>query len=270
VTGVGTIMPRVFVTTSWDDEDRSGLKVADVLNRHGLCGTFYVPTGRLGRDPFFTAADLRTLSVAGFEIGAHTVSHAILTEVAPEELVHEVGDCKVALQQILGTEVTMFCYPKGRFNAEVVCAVDHAGYRGARGTQMLISSTAFDCFAIPTTVQAYPHRRSNYVRNLIRLGAFGALVQSVPDLIGFDGWLELGKKTFDRVLRQGGVWHLYGHPWEIEKLGLWGQLEEMLQYVSNRSGVQYVTNGQLLESVMGRAPKRTGLAETEPKSVIHS
>jgi peptidoglycan/xylan/chitin deacetylase (PgdA/CDA1 family) len=261
-------MPRVFVTTSWDDADRSGLKVADVLNRHGLRGTFYVPTGRLGHDPFFTAADLRTLSVAGFEIGAHTVSHAILTEIGPEELKHEVGDCKVVLQQILGAEVTMFCYPKGRFNAEVVSAVKLAGYRGSRGTQMLDSTSVFDRFAMPTTVQAYPHRRSNYVRNLIRLGAFGALFESVPDLVGFDGWLELGKKRFDRVMSHGGIWHLYGHPWEIEKLGLWEQLGEMLQYVSNRSGVEYVTNGQLLELVMGSVPGKTGLAETEPQSAI--
>ena len=261
-------MPRVFVTTSWDDEDRSGLRVADMLNRHGLRGTFYVPTGRLGNDPFFNPADLRTLSASGFEIGAHTVSHAILTEIGPEELKHEVGDCKVVLHQILGAEVTMFCYPKGRFNAEVMSAVEHAGYRGARGTQMLDSTTAFDRFAMPTTVQAYPHRRSNYLRNLIRLGAFGALFESVPDLIGFDGWLELGKKRFDRVMRHGGIWHLYGHPWEIEKLGLWEQLGEMLQYVSNRSGVKYVTNGQLLELVMGSVPGKTGLAETEPQSAI--
>jgi peptidoglycan/xylan/chitin deacetylase (PgdA/CDA1 family) len=247
-------MPRVFVTTSWDDEDRSGLRVADVLNRYGLRGTFYVPTGKLGHDPFFTAADLRTLSVAGFEIGAHTVSHAILTEIGREELMREVGDCKAELQQILGAEVTMFCYPKGRFNAKVVSAVEQAGYRGARGTQMLDS--------------AYPHRRSNYVRNLIRLGAFGALFESVPDLIGFNGWLELGKKRFDRVMRRGGIWHLYGHPWEIEKLGLWDQLGEMLQYVSNRSGVEYVTNGQLLELVMGSVPKKTGVAETGPQSAI--
>jgi peptidoglycan/xylan/chitin deacetylase (PgdA/CDA1 family) len=261
-------MPRVFVTTSWDDEDRSGLRVADMLNRHGLRGTFYVPTGRLGNDPFFSPADLRTLSAAGFEIGAHTVSHAILTEVGPEELKHEVGDCKGELQRILGAEVTMFCYPKGRFNAEVMSAVEHAGYRGARGTQMLASTSAFPRFAMPTTVQAYPHCRSNYVRNLIRLGAFGALFESVPDLIGFDGWLELGKKRFDRVMRHGGIWHLYGHPWEIEKLGLWEQLGEMLQYVSNRSGVEYVTNGQLQGLVMGSVPGKTGLAETEPQSAI--
>jgi peptidoglycan/xylan/chitin deacetylase (PgdA/CDA1 family) len=263
-------MPRVFVTTSWDDEDRSGLKVAELLSRNRLTGTFYVPTGRLGRDPFFAADDLRTLFAAGFEIGAHTVSHALLTGLGPEELTREIGECKTVLQQILGAEIKMFCYPKGRFNAEVVSAVRRAGYRGARSTQMLTSSSAFVRFAMPTTLQAYPHGRSNYVRNLVRLGAVRVLLQSIPDLVRFQDWLGLGKARFDRVLRHGGVWHLYGHPWEIEKLGLWDQLREMLEYVSNRSGVQYVTNGRLLDLVRGDVPSGAEkLAETDPQSLIH-
>jgi peptidoglycan/xylan/chitin deacetylase (PgdA/CDA1 family) len=263
-------MPRVFVTTSWDDEDRSGLKVAEVLSRYGLRGTFYVPTGRLGSDPFFTAADLRALSAAGFEIGAHTVSHPILTELGLEKLEREVGECKTALQQMVGIDVTMFCYPKGRYNSEVVSALRGAGYWGARGTQMLASTLDFDRFAMPTTVQAYPHRRSNYIRNLIRLGAVGALLSAVPDLLSFHDWLQLGKARFDRVLREGGVWHLYGHPWEIEKLGLWNQLGEMLQYVSHRTGVEYVTNGQLLSLVKGDISAGTELATADSRSVIHS
>jgi hypothetical protein len=123
---------------------------------------------------------------------------------------------------------------------------------------------------MPTTVQTYPHGRSNYVRNLIRIGAFGFLLKSVPDLVRFQDWFQLGKAKFDRVLQTGGVWHLYGHPWEIEKLGLWAQLSEMLEYVSNRSGVQYVTNGQLLELVKGDAATAAEqLAETRRQSVVH-
>jgi peptidoglycan/xylan/chitin deacetylase (PgdA/CDA1 family) len=268
-------MPRVFVTTSWDDDDRSGLKVAELLSRHRLRGTFYVPTGKLGSDSLFTAEDLRALSAVGFEIGAHTVSHAILTGLGPQELTREISECKKVLQQIVGTEIIMFCYPKGRFNAEVVHAVQHAGYRGARGTQMLASNNAFHRFAIPTTVQAFPHRRSNYVRNLVRLGAVRALLESVPDLVRFQDWLGLGKARFDRVLRDGGVWHLYGHPWEIEKLGLWAQLEEILEYVSNRTGVLYVTNGQLLDLIKGDAPAGSAkLSDSHsqsnrPQSVVH-
>src|ERR1700722_7677547 len=219
-------MPRVFVTTSWDDEERSGLKVAELLSRSRLPGTFYVPTGKLGQGTSFTGGDLRTLAASGFEIGAHTVSHAILTEVIASECAREVGACKLTLQEIVGAEIRMFCYPKGRFNRDIMKTVERAGYRGARGTQMLTSTTVFDRFAIPTTLQAYPHRRSNYVRNLVRLKAFDVLLRSIPDLISFQDWLRLGQVSFDRTLRNGGVWHLYGHPWEIEKLGLWDQLRE--------------------------------------------
>jgi peptidoglycan/xylan/chitin deacetylase (PgdA/CDA1 family) len=255
-------MPRVFVTTSWDDEDRTGLKVAESLRRFRLAATFYVPTGKLGQGHSLAAADLRTLAAAGFEIGAHTVSHAILTEVGPDELAREVGDCKATLQEIVGAEIGMFCYPKGRFNRAVVKAVERAGYRGARGTQMLASAAAFDRFAMPTTLQAYPHRRSNYARNLVRLGALGALLKSVPDLIGFQDWLRLGQVSFDRVLRNGGVWHLYGHSWEIEKLGLWDRLNEMLEYVSGRNGVEYVTNGELLDAAKGDVRATSEVVQT--------
>jgi peptidoglycan/xylan/chitin deacetylase (PgdA/CDA1 family) len=263
-------MPNVFVTTSWDDEARSGLKVAELLSRNQLRGTFYVPTARLGQDSFFSDVDLRALSATGFEIGGHTVSHAILPGLSPQELDREVGNCKAGLEEILGSEITMFCYPRGRFNRDVVGAVERAGYAGARSAQMLSSSATFDRFAMPTTLQAYPHRRSNYVRNLVRLRAAGALLKSVPDLLRFGDWLQLGKATFDRVVHDGGAWHLYGHPWEIEKLGLWPELREMFEYISHRSGVQYVTNGQLLALVKGEMPvPRERLAKTASQGVVH-
>ncbi len=251
-------MPPVFVTTSWDDDDRSGLKLAELLSVHRLPGTFYVPTGRLGRDSLFSVSDLRTLSAAGFEIGGHTVTHAVLTQVGAGQQAREISACKSTLQQILGREVTMFCYPKGRLNAQLMSAVKRCGYRGARGTQMLSCSARFHPFAMPITVQAYPHGRSNYVRNLLRYGAVGALMKSSWDLIHFKDWLSLGKTLFDRVRRQGGVWHLSGHPWELEQLQLWPQLRQMLEYVSNQTGVQYVTNGQLLALLYGETSAGSG------------
>jgi peptidoglycan/xylan/chitin deacetylase (PgdA/CDA1 family) len=245
--------PPVIVSTSWDDDSASGLKIAELLSARGLPGTFYVPTLRLGEGPVFSGADLRTLSANGFEIGAHTISHRILTELEQPELIREVAGCKEMLQQILGKEVTTFCYPKGRFNARVVREVERAGYRGARSTQILFSGSTFPPYEMPTTVQAYPHRRSNYVRNLIRLRAISALVNSAPDLISFENWLQLGKSLFDRVLHDGGTWHLYGHPWEIENLNLWAQVEEILDYVSRRESVTYLNNGEILERLN---PKR--------------
>ncbi len=61
-----------------------------------------------------------------------------------------------------------------------------------------------------------------------------------------DNWVDLGKAFFDLVLRQGGFWYLYGHSWQIEEMGLWDELRQMLDYVSNREGVTYVSNRGVL------------------------
>jgi hypothetical protein len=57
----------------------------------------------------------------------------------------------------------------------------------------------------------------------------------------------MGKILFDQVLREGGLWHLYGHSWEIEQGGLWAGLAEMLDYVCGREGVLYLSNRDVLE-----------------------
>jgi len=60
-------------------------------------------------------------------------------------------------------------------------------------------------------------------------------------------WVELGKRLFDVVLNKGGLWHLYGHSWEIDRLGLWGGLRELLDYICRRDGVSYLPNAALLQ-----------------------
>lgn len=249
--------PRVVVTTSWDDDASSGLDIAHLLGERGLPGTFYVPTGQLGETSRFNRRDLVALAGDGFEIGGHTVSHRILTQLNPNDLASEVGGCKKTLEQILGREVTTFCYPRGRFNSAVVSEVERAGYRGARTTRMLCTGTKFSPMKMPTTIQAFPHRRVNYVRNAARLSGWTELAKSSLDVVFFQDWLHFGKSLFDRVLATGGVWHLYGHPWEIEKLNLWPQVKEMFDYVAHRENVEYLTNAQLLSG----AEIRTNAAE---------
>jgi hypothetical protein len=61
-----------------------------------------------------------------------------------------------------------------------------------------------------------------------------------------DNWVEFAKLIFDAVLRRGGLWHLFGHSWEIEELKLWDGLTEILDYVANRPGVLYLANGPIV------------------------
>jgi hypothetical protein len=99
---------------------------------------------------------------------------------------------------------------------------------------------------MPTTVQAYPHPRAGYLRNLGRAGNISGLLKYVTELSRFESWVDLGKRLFSQVLEHGGIWHLYGHSWEIDELAIWDELREMLDHVSHFKGVTYLTNGQLL------------------------
>jgi peptidoglycan/xylan/chitin deacetylase (PgdA/CDA1 family) len=235
-----------IVTTSWDDGDSQDLEIANLLRSRGLPGTFYVPiTGHPGRTTLSTT-DLRSLSDQGFEIGAHSVSHKDLPSLTPERLDDEVRGCRQTLEQIVGRPVVMFCYPYGRYNKEVIRHVQNAGYKGARTIRMLSMRTHFLPFAMPTTIQAYPHCRAGYIRNLVRAGNAPTLLKYMTTLHRFVSWVDLGKQLFREVLERGGIWHLYGHSWEIDELNLWTDLRELLDYISHREGVRYLNNGPLV------------------------
>jgi peptidoglycan-N-acetylglucosamine deacetylase len=238
--------PRI-VTTSWDDGDPHDIRVAELLRSRGLPGTFYIPmSGYLGRKTL-TPADVRSFSSEGFEIGAHSVSHNSLTRLTRRQLEHEVNTCKHILEQQIGREVSMFCYPNGRYNENVMRQVKRAGYQGARTTRMLTLTTRFGAFEMPTTLHVHPHAKFAYVRNLARARSLGGLCEFLGRFSRVDSWVRLGKSLFDLVVQEGGVWHLYGHSWLIEELRMWPDLHEMLDYVANREGVTYVTNGQLVQ-----------------------
>ena len=235
-----------IVTTSWDDGDPADIRVAELLRSKGIHGTFYVSLkGRHGKS-LVEPAHIRRVSSEGFEVGAHGVTHRNLPGLNAEDLDREVRSCKNWLEDILGERVRMFCYPRGRFNAGVVRHVKDAGYEGARTTRMLRQRLDFDPFQMPTSLFAYPNKRKMYAKNLIKGRNIRGLFDYVTRFIRLESWVSMGKILFDQVLKEGGVWHLYGHSWQIEEMGLWDEMKEILDYVCGREGVLYLTNAEVL------------------------
>ncbi len=232
------------VTTSWDDGHRADLRLAELLRSKDVRGTFYIPIHYAERSLENSA--LKDLASEGFEIGAHGFSHKLLRGLSSQELTDEIQPCRPILEDIIGKPVQMFCYPCGRYDAEAVRTLQQAGYRGARTTRMLATRPDFNPFAIPTTVQIFPHRPLTYLKNVARAGRLEGFKAYVAQRRRLGTWLELGKTLFDSALQNGGVWHLYGHSWEIDRLGLWDDLRELLDYVSRRDGVRYVPNCELV------------------------
>src|SRR3989344_5312019 len=236
----------LHVTTSWDDGDVLDERVAALLEKNRLRGTFYIPRDYWGKRLSDDA--VRKLSEK-FEIGAHTLTHADLLKLSSEEVRREVEGSKEWLAGITGKSIDMFCYPRGRYNDAIRDAVRAAGYRGARTTKQF-SLASGKPFEMATTVHVYPlpfrpgvgfRRMFGPIRE--RFGGFRSLGVSLYDLRRFE---SAAKRSFDTALKLGGVFHLWGHSWEVEKYGLWEQLEHVLEYIGRRNDCTYVTNGELV------------------------
>jgi len=119
------------ITTSWDDGHPMDLRVAELLTRYGLPGTFYVPLSN--SRPTLSTAEIRGLSQE-FEIGAHTVNHVRLTALADSEAQEQVTDSKKQLEDILGKPCSIFCFPGGSYSKIHFRMLREAGFgRNAGG-----------------------------------------------------------------------------------------------------------------------------------------
>ncbi len=235
-----------IVTTSWDDGDPLDLRVAELLAQRKLTGTFYIPVKGHHRFERMGSVEMLQLDSQGLEIGGHGVSHPNLTGCDEDQLTIEVETCKRRLEDDLGKRVCMFAYPRGRHNEKVIASLKRAGYVGARTTAMLALDLNFDPFRMPSSVHVFPHTRFDYLRNLARVWNVRRTWVYATHLRCANDWVEFAKVIFDSVLSNGGLWHLYGHSWEIEELGLWDGLKQVLDYVSNRPGVLYLGNGSVV------------------------
>jgi hypothetical protein len=57
-------------------------------------------------------------------------------------------------------------------------------------------------------------------------------------------WEQLGRPLFKETRAKGGVFHLWGHSWEVDANGDWSRLQRILDEVMDQDAV-LVTNGQL-------------------------
>lgn len=241
----------MIITTSWDDGHVFDLKLADMLDTYGLKGTFYIARDYL--DERMTDNELRDLSQR-HELGAHTLTHPTLTEVDDATARREIADSKIWLEDVLSKPVTSFCYPKGMYTETHRNMAHEAGYRMARTVQPYQFTAKDDPFQMPTTLHIYPfplrpieglrgiRTRFQPIRNFL------PYIQHIHiPLTALTSWVSLADALLRKAQKCDGIWHLWGHSWEIEKYDMWSSLENVLS-IASQYDAKAMTNTEVILS----------------------
>lgn len=103
--------------------------------------------------PVMLADDLRAIHAKGFGVGAHAVTHPILSMCTPSQALDEIGGAKEDLEALLRAPVDAFAYPNGipqkDFTAEHIAMVKRAGYRSALTTHRGVATADTSLFQVP-------------------------------------------------------------------------------------------------------------------------
>jgi peptidoglycan/xylan/chitin deacetylase (PgdA/CDA1 family) len=137
----GGTPPAGLAALSFDDGMRSTLTTAlPIVRELGIRASVYVSTDWLGgSNPWISGPyaailnpdELPELAAAGWELGAHTVTHPDMATLDYDGCMREIEGSLAALERILGAPVETFAYPFGSYGPAAVAAARDAGLLAA-------------------------------------------------------------------------------------------------------------------------------------------
>jgi peptidoglycan/xylan/chitin deacetylase (PgdA/CDA1 family) len=134
--------PPGYAVVTFDDGMRNNRTVAlPILQGYGIPATVYISIGLIGEvspwvDPngdnrMLDTGEIQELASAGWELGAHTMTHPDLSTLAYEACRREIEESKIALEEIGQVSVETFAYPFGRYDEQTISAVRDSGLSAA-------------------------------------------------------------------------------------------------------------------------------------------
>jgi len=111
-----------------------------VVARIGKFNDWEVQLGDV-REPLMDIAMIKDWLAAGHEIGAHTLTHPLLTRLTLRDAREEIFVSKRKLEDMFGVPVRHFSYPFGDRNEAIRDLVEEAGYETACTTDFGTNTT---------------------------------------------------------------------------------------------------------------------------------
>jgi peptidoglycan/xylan/chitin deacetylase (PgdA/CDA1 family) len=221
------------LVVSMDDGPVQDRRLVELLERHGIRGTFHLNSGRLGQQGYVRAEEVASL-YASHEVSTHSVNHPYLDSLSRADIIAEVGDDRFELSQILGRDVNGHAYPFGAYDAGVIEVLRESGIVYAR------TASQTGDFLLPGEPLAWNPSCHHTAAG------------------------ELLDAFFARSDSELALFFIYGHSWELEAgepTNGWGYMELLAKRLGGRSDIWYATAVEVAEYTRAMAAVQPSLAD---------
>jgi len=237
------------LTLSYDDGVVQDIRLIEIMNKHGLKGTFninsgiYLPEDSV-RDRFYgrlklsEAKELYTDS--GHEVAVHAFTHPMLEKLDSAEIIYEVTEDKRRIEEDYGVIAVGMAYPYGTYNDLVIDVLKKCHIAYAR----TVEST----------------HKFEFPQNWLTLHP---TCHHCDEKLG-----ELIKQFVEKPDRRGNseIFYLWGHSYEFDNDDNWNVIEEFAAYAGGQEHIWYATNIEIYNYV--QAYKR--LVTSYDKKIVYN
>ena len=216
---------RAF-TMSYDDGVIQDRRLIDLMESHGVKGTFNLNSGAFGQVDQYSHLRVKHQKIlqdqvselySNMEVATHTVTHPDLSQLPSGTVLYEVLADRQKLEQLTGKLVRGHAYPFGTYHASVMALLHSAGIAYARTVKSTHS------FALPEDFLEWNPTCHHDDPRLMELAE--QFLQQEPN----------GN-------RRVKLFYLWGHAYEFDNNDNWDVIEAFLDRISGQADVWYATN----------------------------
>ena len=211
------------LTFSYDDGEIFDIKLAEILRKHGMKGTFNLNSSNLcdtdgGR---YVNKNKLTEIYAGHEIAIHGVEHKNLCQMTDQEIALEILPDRQALEKLTGGLVQGMAYAFGAYNDNIMRIIDTLGVHYSR----TVGENHF--FDLPKNFLAWD-ATCHHDHDVMKWG---------KEFLDCPDWKELP------------LMYVWGHSYEFGRPDDWHIIEEFTDMMQNRDEIWYATNGEIYDYI---------------------
>jgi peptidoglycan/xylan/chitin deacetylase (PgdA/CDA1 family) len=212
------------LTFSYDDGQIFDIRLAEILRKHGMKGTFNLNSSTLADsdNAFFVNKNKLNEIYEGHEIAIHGVEHKDLTHMTEQEISLEILPDRQALEKLTGRIIQGMAYAFGTYNDTVIRIINSLGVHYSR----TVNENHY--FELPRNFLAWDPT-CHHNNDLMKWG---------KEFLDFPLWRELP------------LMYVWGHSYEFgDSEERWKLIEDFTDMMQGKDDIWYATNGEIFDYI---------------------